>query len=168
MKAEIIGPVLLVCLLAAASFAGGHRVGAAGVQSKFDKAKQSWAEERQTATARALAESETQRAINLAFTEQLSTAIKEYDDEKQKLVAARARADRAERRLRDARADITAALNRKEWASAAPCLRAADATLSALGGCAGAYRDMAHRYGECLAGMQMIEKTWRAARAVCR
>jgi len=163
-----------LCVIAVASaicmgFAVGHKVGAAGVQAKFDQAQQAWAEERQTAIEQALAESETQRAVERAFTAQLSTAIKEYDDEKNLLAAAaRADRDRAARQLRDARSSITAALNRAEWATAAPCFRAADTTLAALGGCTGAYRDMADRYGECLAGMQMIEKTWNAARDVCR
>lgn len=166
---KIISGVATAVFIAVVGFGLGHTLGAAGVQAEFDEAQRAWDAERQTATDRALAESETQRTIERAFVDQLTAALKEYDDEKTALTAA-ARADREryDRRLRDIRADITSALNRQEWPAAPTCVRAADATLTALGACADRYRGVAHQYGECLAGMQMIEKTYNAARDVCR
>ncbi|MCL1860984.1 MAG: hypothetical protein FWG52_05550 [Proteobacteria bacterium] len=146
----------------------GYQAGGSSARLELAEARAAWQKERTAAKADALTESEAQRAREQSLTEKLALAAKEHDDAKTLLSAAIADRSRIDRQLRDARSAITAALNRKEWAAAAPCFRAADTTLSALGGCTGEYRDMAYRYGECLAGMQMIEKTWNAARETCR
>jgi hypothetical protein len=140
----------------------------ADLKAGFAEASAAWEMERRTASAKALAESEAQRANERGFTAALAQAAKEKDDAKTELAAVRARAGDTERQLRNARSAITAALNRKEWAASAACFRAADATVTALEECSNAYRGVAYQYGECLAGMQMIGKTWNAAREMCR
>jgi len=146
----------------------GYAAGGKDARLELAEARTEWQEEREKATATALAESEAQRAREKTLTEKLSLAVKDYTDVKTRLAAAAADRRRVDRQLRDARAAITAALNRQGQPATPACIRAADITIASLGGCTGEYRDMAHRYGECLAGMQLIEKTYNAARETCR
>lgn len=171
MTADQIKPFVLslgVAVLCGVYFYIGYQSGGKSARLKLSQAQTVWEKERTTSTAAALAESEVQRAREQILTEKLTTAAKERDDAKTHLAAAVADRSRIDRQLRDARAAITAAFNRQGQPAAPACHRAADATLSALGGCAEAYRGMAYRYGECLAGMQLIEKSWNAARDTCR
>jgi chromosome segregation ATPase len=140
----------------------------AEIQAEFATARQGWETERQTALAQALAASESRRVQEQTFTEQLAQAVQEADHAKTRIARARADSDRTARQLRDARAAIAAAANRRGEAPAAACFRAADITVRTVGECATQYRNLAHQYGECLAGMQLIEKTWNAARDLCR
>jgi len=149
-------------------FWGGFQVGGQNARRELAEARTEWQEEREKATASALAESEAQRIREKNLTEKLARATKEHNDVQTRLAAAVADRGRIDSQLRDARAAITAALNSKEWSATAPCIRAADTTFEALGRCSEAYRGVAGQYGSCLAGMQLIEKTYNAARETCR
>jgi septal ring factor EnvC (AmiA/AmiB activator) len=138
------------------------------VQAEFSAAREKWEEERQEAIGKALAESEAKRAHEKTFTERLALASKEASDANKRLSDLRSRHSELGARLRDARSGLAAALNRSERPPAAACVSASDAAGAAFAGCAEQYQDVARQLGECLGGMQMIEKTWDAARGMCR
>jgi len=167
-KIKALAATLSVVVIYALWFWAGYQAGGKEARLKLAEASAAWQKERTQATDKALAESEAQRAREQILTEKLTLAAKEHDDVKTRLATAIADRGRTDRQLRNARAAITAALNRQEQPAAPACIRAADTTVSALGRCSDEYRNMAGQYGSCLAGMQLIEKTYNAARETCR
>ena len=137
-------------------------------REELARARAEWEAERHSATARALGESEAQRAREKALAEKLTLAMREHDNAKNRLTAVIADRNRLDVRLRNAQAALAAAADRQGQLATPACRRAADATIAALGSCAEQYRHMARQHGECLAGMQVIEQAWDAARAACR